>query len=276
MTHRSFRTALSINEAVRLIGKREFRREARVAGVTMAQTVLAEEAEKLRIELARVCLPFVERWGVLPPPDVQLVSKRARSVLAAYGGRWGIIAIYPWTRQGEVLSSFRQIGANLRRSGTPGEHRDAEGKRRAYLARYLRLNGFSNAEIAEAVWDRHDHLRLPRWADITADDESETQEEKLMTQYRAEGMPRSTAARRVRRRMRGGSEARARAQVRMTISRLLKTEGWWVTRAMKMHQGDTAGHRLTEFIRAALAREDSETIRQRAIHLLTALSRRPR
>jgi len=108
-------------------------------------------------------LPFIKKWGALPPPALELVDKdpRQKIAFAILTGRWGFIPIFPWTSQKEIDERAAKI-----RKAIGKLHKDASGVQLALITQWLRLHENpgdpkqpSRREIASVVWGRRTGLR---------------------------------------------------------------------------------------------------------------------
>jgi hypothetical protein len=87
---------------------------------------------------------FFQVWGVLPPRNIGIFNPRGRPGAGAIlSGQWGLIPVFPWTTQGDVLGAFVKLQDAL-----PREHRDAARREHGHNARprldvaeWLRSNG---------------------------------------------------------------------------------------------------------------------------------------
>lgn len=160
--------------------------------------------------------PFVEKWGVPPPPASTLVNPDPAQPLAAaiMSGRWGMLPIFAWTTDREIRTAIQHI-----RRVVGKQHQDAESGRRAQMARWLEVCGlgFSRSAIAGAVWGRRHGLRRTSKARAIAQLPEKVEREWYQA-YLAQGRSPEEADRLIAKRARG-SEAPARATVRMAERR---------------------------------------------------------
>ena len=162
----------------------------------------------------RCVRPFIKRWQAAPLWDQQLVAPDPRQppALAIQAGRWGLIPVFPWTEQQDLLSRFRDIKRAIgRRSAS------SRGNRLGALASWMDMNQVPRAAIAAAVWGREGGLRRPTTSEAIAR-LSWDQETKLMKRFTARGLSNMAATRATYRSARK-SEAPATAQVRTAIRR---------------------------------------------------------
>ena len=106
---------------------------------------------------------FFEKWGVVVPEDGALVhtDSRRSEAWALLAGRLGLVRVFPWTTETQVVTSFKQIRRLIGRS-----ERVAKNERKAAIAAWLAKCGFSNTEIGAAVWGLRKGLKRPRKFDI--------------------------------------------------------------------------------------------------------------
>lgn len=190
--------------------------------------------------------PFVRKWRALPLSDPDTIAPDARRApaLAIAAGRWGVITMFPWTTQQEVLSRFRKLRQVI------GQHQ-ATRDGRVGLARWMATNGVPHAAIAAVVWGKTRGLRRlstrAAIARLSADREKE-----LMNRFLAHGLPWEDAERATIRRARG-AEPRAAAQVRMAVKRDRKDSQRLTRELVLSEQRDPLGSLI-----AALIRKDTD------------------
>jgi len=164
-------------------------------------------------EFAERCVrPFIRKWRALPLLDHGHIAPDPRrpAKLAILAGRWGIIPVFPWTGQEEIVSRLREIQRAIGKTKKVNDSRIA-------MARWLDMHGVPRSAIADAVWGRKLGLRRPTTgAAIRA--LSPDREAELMARFVGRGLPYEDAERAIYRRARG-SEAPAVAQVRVAIAR---------------------------------------------------------
>ncbi len=160
----------------------------------------------------RCVRPFIRKWGALPLSDPQFATQdpRRAPALAIQASRWGLIPVFPWTGQQEVLSRAREIQQAIGRNKKGFDSR-------IVLARWLDTNGVPRSAIAAAVWGRKQGLRRPSTGAAIAALAGD-REAKLMNRYLGRALPYPAAMRATYRKARG-SEAPAAAQVRVAITR---------------------------------------------------------
>ncbi len=223
--------------------------------------------------------PFVRKWGVGPPLDRELVESDSRRevVFCILTGRWGVIPVFPWTRAQDISTSAAKIRQSIRKV-----HKDAEGRRRAMIAAWIRMHPSSQgraprAEIAAAVWGRKDGLRRPSRAQAIRK-LSEEQEAELLARFNKEGRSRKEAERLVYKRARG-SEAPAVSMVRAAESRLEREQKEFYDALQSPKQSDRTAYFLTMLLReiflkkSATKRDIFQLAAQFRDHLLKAFPR---
>ncbi|MGD9728054.1 MAG: hypothetical protein AB7G68_12460 [Nitrospiraceae bacterium] len=169
--------------------------------------------------------PFAQRWSAYPPPIELLVPDRIqRYAYAAMNGQWGIVPIYPWTTQQEVIKRLRKIQRVIGKKH--GDTETLRQERNAHIAKWLENCHVSTNtgekpprnEIASAVWNRKTGLKRPS-LEHAIEQLSEEKETRLLRRYQKEGKTRPEAQRLIYKTARG-SEAPASASVRMAMRRL--------------------------------------------------------
>lgn len=169
-----------------------------------------------------VLLPFIRKWRVLPPP-LELTYKKdnqQKVIMHLLTGKWGCVAIFPWSTKKEINQRIRSIRKAI---GRP--HKDASVMRKALIAQWLRLHENpspprmpSRVEIAQVVWNRQSGLkRLTKKQAMRK--LSEEREVELMKRFRSQGLSYQQASQRLYRRAKGG-ESKAATMVRMAEKRL--------------------------------------------------------
>jgi hypothetical protein len=223
--------------------------------------------------------PFVRKWGVLPPTDRELVESDSwrEVVFCILTGRWGVIPVFPWTRAQDISKSAAKIRQSIKKV-----HKDAEGRRQAMIATWIRMHPSSRgraprAEIAAAVWGRKDGLRRPsRSAAIRR--LSVEQEAELLRRFTEEGLSRKEAELQVYKRAQG-SEAPAVRMVRAAESRLEREQTEFNDALQSPKQSDKTAYFLTMLLREIFLNEPAtprgifQQGAQLRDHLLKAFSR---
>jgi hypothetical protein len=234
-------------------------------------------------EMTKLREPFVARWGVPPPPTRELVDpdSRRQAVEAIGSGGWGMIPVFPWTRDREMHTPVRTI-----RRRTHRQHQDALDRGFAQRADWLQDCGFDLSTIARVVYERSTGLRRPTTTQAIArtPDEREIQiRREYKRQAEKRGIPADTIARwvdqRVYRRLRG-SEARASAAVRMASRRYLERIERLNERLASPTKSEPVSYALTKLLEAVLNNKSDVQVRQRAeavrIALIVKIPRRLR
>jgi hypothetical protein len=89
-------------------------------------------------------LPFWYHYRARPA--VEFLPVHYRQGFSVMSGRWGVVPVYPWTRDAEITTAIRGIRQKI------GQTRgDAQKDKRAALGRWLKSHGFASAEIATAL-----------------------------------------------------------------------------------------------------------------------------
>src|SRR5262245_59841581 len=89
-----------IAATLRLLQNQEFCQDAYAVLRQIATFAESHPGEEQRNAfVAEIIPPFKQKWGVLPPhaPDLVHLDPRRRLVEAVGSGRWGLVAIFPWT-----------------------------------------------------------------------------------------------------------------------------------------------------------------------------------
>jgi hypothetical protein len=95
-------------------------------------------------------------------PALQFLPVHYRQGFSAVAGHWGVVPVYPWTKDDEIKAAVRSIRKKI------GQTRgDAEKQKHAALGVWLKLHGFTAAEVAAALGtpsagDRPRDLRTQR------------------------------------------------------------------------------------------------------------------
>ena len=254
MSKKSKTPGPTIPEIVALLDNKRFRRDAITV---LDQFRLLNETAPTQQEWDRRFLihaeehiaPFVRRWAVLAPIDRELVENEPSKevIFSILTGRWGVIPVFPWTSESDIKSQAAKI-----RRAIGKIHKDAEGKQRGMIARWIRMNpsrqGLApRAEIAVAVWRRRDGLRRPTRAQAIQKLPDE-EEAELLSSYKKQGLSHGQASRRVYRRARG-SEAPAVRMVRAAESRQEQASIAFQKELQSPKQLDKAGYYLTMLLR---------------------------
>lgn len=196
-------------------------------------------------------LPFIRKWGALPPSSLELVDKdpRQKIVFAILTGGWGFIPIFPWTSQKEIDERAAKI-----RKAIGKTHKDASEEQRALKAKWLRLHENpgdpkqpSRSEIASVVWGRRTGLRRLSTAQAIKR-LPEDRETELLQRYMSQGSSWDQAERKLIRRARG-SESPASATVRMAEKRLTQKKKKFQAELETPHCYDKSTYYLTLLFR---------------------------
>jgi len=208
----------SIGEVLDLLKDPDFCADAHRTIMEAAEiTARAANAKERQARLEQLGQPFFERWGVAPPTSGELLDsdprRRCSDVIAS--GRWGVVPVFPWTANRQILSSLKTIRSVIRK-----QHRDALITRHAQLVIWLQILGFDRPAIARAVFQRRKGLRRPTKAEAI-DRMPEDQEQQFYEHYRGLGLTPKQVEQKVYKKLRG-SEAPASAAVRMTEQRYVE------------------------------------------------------
>jgi hypothetical protein len=258
------RPPISIIAALQLLENPEFRSAVQSfhseAAMLATGGLTPEEGQRRIIELGK---QFQVHWNVFPPPAVILIDPdpRRRIVEAIGSGHWGLILVFPWTKDTEVQAQSKTI-----RRVAGMRHDDAHEERRAQCADWLRGCGFSQSQVARAVWGRRHGLRRPT-ANEVLDQQGMEQEKAWIEEAMKRGASYEQAARQYMRTARG-SEAPASAMVRMAQARES-------TRVKKLNEdlgapvvSEPLSGAVTALVRAFDNQESDSQIREkaRAVH----------
>jgi hypothetical protein len=140
-------------------------------------------------------------------------------------GRWGMIPVYPWTKEEEVTSRLKEIQRVIGK-----KHIDFGAIRKAQVAKWLDDNYRSTRtglhprrnETAAAVWGRRTGLKRPSKKEAIAK-LPEERERALLAHYKMKGMTHAEAEQELYKSARG-KEPPASAMVRMALRRLRAKE----------------------------------------------------
>jgi hypothetical protein len=88
--------------------------------------------------------PFWYHYRVLPA--LEFLPVHYRQAFSVMAGRWGIVPVYPWTKDSEIKTSVHSIRKKIGQT-----RRNAEKEKHAALGNWLKLHRFSSAEIATAL-----------------------------------------------------------------------------------------------------------------------------
>jgi len=250
VTAKRKRSGPTIPQMVALLDNEEFRSDT-IAVLEqfrlLNETALTQEEWDDRFEAHAIehIGPFIKKWGVLPPTDRELVEDDPRNevVNSILTGRWGVIPVFPWTSESEI----KKQAARIRRA-IGKIHKDAEGRRRAMIAQWIRMHPSRHglaprAEIAAAVWQCRKGLRRPTRAQAIRNLSLE-EEERLLKHYIGLGLSHGEATRRVYKRVRG-SEAHGVRMVRAAEARRAKEYHEFHRSLESPRQLDEAGYYLT-------------------------------
>lgn len=153
---------------------------------------------------------FKATWGVAPPPGTLLErDERFNEAAALLAGRWGVIRVFPWTTERDVMAELKTIRTNTGRH----DRRLGPEPRHDELAAWLDESGFDAVDIARVVWGRTKGLK-PRTRKLTFEGE-----QKLVQKVLAATGGKYSAAERQAKRAAKDSEAPAAAMVRMAVAR---------------------------------------------------------
>jgi hypothetical protein len=205
----------------------------------------ATDQSKLDEAVGRLLDPFIEKWGVPPPQAADLIhpDPRRRVAAAVASGVWGLVPVFPWTKDQDVRSALSRIRRAIKK-----QHNDVENIRRAQLARWLEECDIPVREIAKTVWGRLKDLRRPTKQQAIRG-LSEDEETRLYHQYLSRGLSADEAERRIYRKVRG-SEVKAMSMVRMAERRYVeRAEAVNVALAQPLHVDDFT-HAVTMMCRA--------------------------
>jgi hypothetical protein len=226
-------------------------------------TVLREQApppEEWERRMAELIQPFVARWGVLPPQTGELLDPdpRRRVVEAITSGRWGLVPVFPWTKNHEIRERVTKIQGVV-----PKQHKDALRFHDEQLRQWLAGCGFKRPAIVRAVSGQRKGLRRLTKAEAFSD-KSEKREQELWKRYQDRGITEwSKIQQLVSRRLRG-SEAPASAVVRMSEQRYVKRLERLNEDLATPIQSEPLSHALTMLFRT-LPVEDDATVTRHAI-----------
>ncbi len=253
-------------ELLTLLNDEDFRREAAQILDRLwahwnpsALPSLEEFNEFLRGFSQEHVVPFVRKWGALPPPFRELVAPDPR--LPAFdmmiSGRFGLIPVLPWTSQPQLLAAHRRIQHVIGR-----QHSDRHNTRRVQLTMWLSDHDLSIADIARVLWVGHaPPLRSQRRArrSVTLEEE-----QRLMALLMRQGLDYRTAEARLRRRLRR-SETPRRAAIRMALTRYLLDRSVLNARIRDFQELDAVSLGIAHLFRATLETEDARKIRALAV-----------
>ena len=244
----SMALATKARRLLRLLRRRNFRRE-NLALLQEAYPLIARLGSKPGREwntfLEQRVLPFIQKWRAAPAIDWWLVlpsqtrAERPDEVLMMLTGEWGIIPVFPWTTDADVLARARQI---RRRVGK--RHRDSVARHRGPLSRWLETNGIPRREIPRLLGWREDGSDRPTAAAALADLSVE-QEAATIRDLSKSGMSYRAAERRVLRELQG-SEAPAAG--------MLRKMQWRYDDWRRAHEAALASPRLSDPVGFALTR----------------------
>jgi hypothetical protein len=180
-------------------------------------------------------------------------------------GRWGLIPVFPWTTKKEIERRARSIHSDIGKV-----HADVTKTRRlTQIAGWLRLHMNPGeklpprSEIAAAVWGLEKGLHRPT-KETAIDRLPEKEEQRLLRQYMAKGLPRGEAGRKVYRHARG-SEAPAAAMVRMAERREQKAQHVLFTQLQSPLRADPLAAALMDLLRLIQDKpEASDEIQRKA------------
>lgn len=216
----------------------------------------------------RVVVPFVRKWGALPPePDLVETDPRQEPVFAILTGRWGLIPVFPWTTHKEIERRARRI-----RQAIGKVHKDTKGRQLAGISAWLRLHTGRGqkppprSEIAAAVWGRRKGLRRATVREAIRR-LPEAREQELIDRYLTQGLHYQEAQRRLYRRARG-TEAPAAAMVRTAEKRHERERQRFMAELQSPRKADPLGHALTALLQEIISgSQDLESIRRKTASL---------
>jgi hypothetical protein len=250
----------SIEEVLGLLNDLEFCADAKRTILEAAQALAqAGRRQERQLDVETLGQRFEDRWGVTPPTSGELLDpdRRRRFSDAIAAGRWGLLAIFPWTTNAQIRAAIKRI-----RSIIPKQHQDALINHHAHLVRWLEACGFGRPAIARAVFKRRSGLRRPSKTQAIARTR-EDRESQLYEEYQALGLTPKEVERRVYRRLRG-SEPLASASVRMTQKRYVNRVSHLNQDLATPVQSEPLSYALTMLYRALL-HEDSAAIRNHVV-----------
>lgn len=209
--------------------------------------------------------PYITKWGVRPPPYSELLkTDHSRNpAFAILTGTWGMIPVFPWTTKKEIEQKTRLIHKSISKS-----HKDAEAKRKSFIADWLYMNGVPRNLIAQVVWGRKKGLTRPT-KDETINNISMKEEAKLMRQFKEQGLSNPEAERKLYQSIRG-TETPASAMVRMAQKRANQLEDKTFANLKLPEETDPLGYAITGILREIFL---SETPDLKLIHQLGATLR---
>lgn len=218
-------------------------------------------SDEERVQFEEISRAFIQKWWVFPPPFPELLNlfPKWHQTNAIMTGNWGIIPVFPWTREDEIKEEARRI-----RRAIGKRHRDAmDNERRRTIALWLWLHRnpdgsqmFSNSDIARYVLEKKSGLRRPTTAEAIGRLDPE-REEVLLRKFKQicmeEGIEADEsyqkAQRRVYRHARG-SEAPAAAAVRQALQRDSERREALFKDSEKPQPHDPISYAITMLIRA--------------------------
>jgi hypothetical protein len=217
-------------------------------------------------------LPFLSKWGVVPPPHREVfedLDPRWEPSFAILTGQWGVIPVFPWTTVEDIKHQRKQI-----KEATGKVHKDTKEQRRlALIADWMELHLAEGEkppprrEIASVVWGRKTDLRRPSKANAVRRFRISGEEELIRRYKEKMGMTHLQAEKRFYRRARG-TEAKAAAAVRMAVKRQEEAREEFMRRLQSPKQTDPLGYALTLLLREIFEGPgDIEAIRQTAASL---------
>ncbi len=108
----------------------------------VAEQALSEEA--FQTAWKEILKPFWYHYRALPA--VEFLPVHYRQGFSVMAGRWGVVPVYPWTKDSEIKARVRDIRKNIGQT-----RRAAEQEKHAAFGNWLKLHSFSSAEIAFAL-----------------------------------------------------------------------------------------------------------------------------
>ncbi len=234
-----------------LLDNEEFQKDARTAQDKFNKVIQARAPgesiqaahQRCSVEILR---DFHAKWRLLPPRDPRLfrseaeIARDARNA-AMLTGRWGLIRVFPWTTEDEVVREYTAVRRRLPREGLVQEANTREAKHE-----FLTDNGVSrraaNAELIGKKTTRRLTLeeagkRLP-----------EERERELLKRYMARGLTKPRAEAEVWRRARG-SEAPGAARLRVARTRRAERKAKGMAAIESPNQVEPLAGKLTELLR---------------------------
>jgi hypothetical protein len=236
---------LTAVQAVALLSRQDFRAAVEALPVPFGEGNTPETAgQAVTLAAERIRNEFKNAWGVTPPHSLMLNATAPRAEAEAIlTGRWGLIRVFPWISEADVVRDFKRI-----RSAIGKAERRGEPARRVALAAWLMDNGYTAPEIAGALFNRTTGLKRVSRRKAARSGKANAILQKLMEdglEYkRAEARAISMVQ---------GNEAPAAPSVRMKVHRYRQSLAEYATARLRPLEADPMSACVMRLLRARYA-----------------------